>query len=210
MSFGATKEFLGVLSSWGPPSPIFHIARPHFSPESFRKTWGKFRACSENSKKSPNFRQNWSKIFLKHFYDNLSLKFFIPIEITRLRMVSHLGKDRNPFTERLFGLQISRILIFRPNFRVFPGSFSNLSGKFLQDFSRNSEELEPQDHVGTKIITRLLVVMFLQHQTCAKHFAKNRLSRWIWTVTVCRTKLSPPRSSENLDFWKILCARLVL
>ena len=80
-------------------------------------------------------------------------------------MVSELGKDQNPFAERLFGLHESPNSFFLRNFRDFPGSFPKLSGNFPQLFFAESEELGPQDHAGTKIIVRLLLVVFLEHYT---------------------------------------------
>ena len=86
------------------------------------------------------FHQNRSKIFLKHFFEILSLKFFIPEEISRLRMLSRPGKGRNLFGEWLFGIPVSqkwKICLIFPHFSwVFPGTFRRFSSRILQKIRR--------------------------------------------------------------------------
>ena len=202
-SFGATKEFLGVLSSYGRPAPIFHIARPHFSEENLRKARGKLGSCLENCQKSMIFHQNRSKKILKHFFENPSLKIFIPGKIRWLRMLSRLGKGRNRFGEWLFGVPESQKWDFPWYFLIFPESFLELSEDFPQEFLEKSEELEPQEHVGTKIIVRLLVTMFLEQETWAQWISEIPIFWWIWDWTVWCGKLSNPDP-------KLLCSRYLL
>ena len=124
---------------------------------------------------------------MKHFCNNPSLKFFIPIEITRLRIVSHLGKDRNPNAERLFGLQISQILIFRPNFRVFPGSFSNLSGNFLQVFSGSQRYLNYYQAPRSYIFTAPNVhIVFCEKSNILLDLSGDRLAHQTVTAQIER------------------------
>ena len=151
------------------PPPFFTLPAPIF----LRKVSGKPEESSEHVQKFLKKHKNFAKIVQTFFETLLQQTVFKMFHSYRDNSIAHGfaprkgPESRNPFAEQLFGLQISQNSVFLQNIDVFPGSFSNLSGKFLQDFSRNSEELEPQDHVGTKIIIRLFIVICLQHQTCA-------------------------------------------
>ena len=138
-----------------------------------RKVPGKPRENPRKEKSFPIFffqkmskfsQKMFPKIFETFFWKSLNTVFpsrwdlSIPHSFAALR-----GSE--PLCRTTFSWFLNFKILFSWKFPKFPGTFSELSWNFPQNFWTYSKSIEPQLCPDTKIFIRLPVVLFLQTQT---------------------------------------------